>query len=153
LPNDTGMAFLLVQHLDPRHESRLPELLARATRMPVLEAAQGLKARPNHVYVIPPNTKMALAQGVLAILPRGEGRGVHLPIVFLFRSLAEDQQGRAIAVVLSGTGSDGTQGLCEVKAIGGITFAQDEQSAAHAGMPRSAIDSGCADFVLPPDQI
>src|SRR5262249_3338214 len=84
---------------------------------------------------------------------RGEGRGPHLPIDYLFRSLAEDQQARAIAVVLSGTGSDGTLGLCEIKAVGGITFPQDEKSATHNGMPGSAIDSGCVDFVLPPDQI
>jgi two-component system CheB/CheR fusion protein len=151
LPADTGMAYVIVQHLDPRHESRLPELLARATRMPVLEAAHGIAVQPNHVYVIPPNTKMALARGVLHVTPREERRVPHLPIDFLFRSLAEDQQGRSIAVVLSGTGSDGTQGLCEIKAVGGITFAQDEKTAVHAGMPQSAVASGCVDFVLPPD--
>jgi two-component system CheB/CheR fusion protein len=153
MPTNTGMAFVVVQHLDPRHESRLPELLARATRMPVLEAAHGLAVRPNHVYVIPPNTKMALAQGILHVTPREERRGPHLPIDFLFRSLAEDQQARAVAVVLSGTGSDGTQGLCEIKAQGGITFAQDEKTAAHPGMPQSAVASGCVDFVLPPEQL
>jgi two-component system CheB/CheR fusion protein len=151
LPADTGMAFLLVQHLDPHHESRLSDLLSRNTEMPVLEATNGLAVRPNHVYVIPPNANLAISQGKLLLTPRGESRGPHLPVDYLFRSLAEDQRGRAIGVVLSGTGSDGTLGLCEIKAVGGITFAQEEQTASHAGMPRSAIDSGCIDFVNPVD--
>jgi two-component system, chemotaxis family, CheB/CheR fusion protein len=150
IPKDTGMAFLVVQHLDPHHESRLPELLSRLTSVRVTEAAHGERVEPNHLYVIPPNRKMALAKGVLHLSPRGEERAPHLAIDYLFRSLAEDQQGRAVAVVLSGTGSDGSQGLCEIKAVSGITFAQDEKTAVHAGMPRSAIDSGCVDFVLPP---
>jgi two-component system CheB/CheR fusion protein len=153
LPPDTGMAFLLVQHLDPRHESRLTDLLGKTTRMPVLEAAHGLGVRPDHVYVIPPNANMAIASGILHITPRPEGRGPHLPVDYLFRSLAEDQQAKAIGVVLSGTGSDGTLGLCEIKAVGGITFAQEEKSAKHSGMPHSAIDSGCVDFVLTPEQV
>src|SRR5262249_8064452 len=153
LPADTGMAFVLVQHLDPRHESRLTDLLAKATRMPVLEAAHGLAVRPNHVYVIPPNANLALALGILHITPRRERRAPHLPVDYLVRSLAEDQRAKAIGVVLSGTGSDGTLGLCEIKAVGGIAFAQEELSAKHPGMPNSAIDSGCVDFVLPPEQI
>jgi two-component system CheB/CheR fusion protein len=153
LPADTGMAFVVVQHLDPSHESRLPELLARSTKMPVLEATHAVSVQPNFVYIIPPNARIALGQGILHITPRAEGRGPHLPIDYLFRSLAEDQQSRAVAVVLSGTGSDGTQGVCEIKAVGGITFSQDEKTAVHSGMPLSAIQSGCIDFVLPPDQI
>ena len=153
LPNDSGMAFLVVQHLDPRHASRLPELLSRTTAMPVLEASHGLRVEPDHVYVIPPNVSMGVAQGLLHLTPRGDGRGPHLPVDYLFRSLAEDQQGRAIGVVMSGTGSDGTLGLCEIKAVGGITFVQDEETAAHFGMPRSAIDSGCVDFVMPVEEI
>ncbi len=153
LPGDTGMAFVLVQHLDPRHESRLTDLLGRATDMPVLEASHGLPMRPNQVYVIPPNASISIADGVLQVTPRGEARGPHLPVDYLLRSLAETHQARAIGVVLSGTGSDGTMGLCEIKAVGGITFAQDEKSAKHAGMPRTAIDSGCVDFVLPPEEI
>src|SRR4029453_10190467 len=120
--------------------------------MPVLEAETGLAVQPNHVYVIPPNSNMALVKGTLHLAPR-EGHGLHLPIAFRFRSLAEDQQSRAIAVVLSGTGSDGTQGVCEIKAVGGITFAQDENSATHVGMPHSATESGCIDFVLKPQGI
>src|SRR5437588_9761488 len=96
LPRDTGMAFLLVQHLDPHHESRLADLLARVTAMPVVEAAHGLAIQPNHVYLIPPNANMAIAKGLLHITPRGQGRGPHLPVDYLFRALAEDQQSRAI---------------------------------------------------------
>ena len=153
LPDDTGMAFVLVQHLDPRHESRLADLLAKSTSMAVTEVIQGVRVEPNHVYVIPPNTSIALAGGVLHITPREGGRVPHLPIDYLFRSLAEDQGSRAIGVVLSGTGSDGTQGVCEIKAVGGITFAQDERTATHGGMPRAAVDSGCVDFVLTPEDI
>jgi two-component system CheB/CheR fusion protein len=153
LPPDSGMAFLLVQHLDPSHKSQLAEILSRATPLPVIEATDGLAVRPDHIYIIPANADLAIAQGLLRVTPRAESRGLHLPIDHLFRSLAAEQQGRAVGVVLSGTGSDGTLGLCEIKAFGGITFAQDEASAKHAGMPHSAIDSGCVDFVLPPESI
>lgn len=153
LPTDTGMAFVLVQHLNPHHESRLTDLLSRSTAMPVLEAAHDMVLQCDHVYIIPPNTNLAIAQGHFHITPRGEGRGPHLPVDYLFRSMAEDQKARAIGVVLSGTGSDGTQGLCEIKAVGGITFAEDEKSARYTGMPMSAAGSGCVDFILPPDEI
>ncbi|HEX7878926.1 MAG TPA: CheR family methyltransferase, partial [Candidatus Eisenbacteria bacterium] len=103
--------------------------------------------------VIPPNVNMAIAGGILILTPRPKDRGPHLPVDYWFRSLAEDQKGRAIGVVLSGTGSDGTLGLCEIKAVGGITFAQDESTARHAGMPQSAIHSGSVDFVLSPEAI
>src|SRR5262249_42505828 len=153
LPDNTGMAFVLVQHLDPKHESKLGDILAKATPMPVQEAVHGMTVRPNHVYVIPPNTTMTIAEGTLQLAPRGEIRGVHLPIDHFLRSLAADRQTGAIGVILSGTGSDGTLGLEEIKAAGGITFAQDEQSAKHSGMPDSAIRSGCIDVVLAPDGI
>ncbi len=153
LPRQTGMAFVLVQHLDPRHESRLTDLLARATHMPVVEASQGLQVVPDHVYIIPPNANMAIAQGILLVTPRGEGHGPHLPVDHFLRALAKAQQARAIGVVLSGTGSDGTLGLLEIKAVGGITFAQEPGSARHGGMPQSAIGSGAVDFVLPPEKI
>jgi two-component system CheB/CheR fusion protein len=153
LPADTGMAFLLVQHLDPHHESQLAEILGRTTSMPVVEATPGLAVQPNQVYVIPPNTNMTLAQGLLQLTPRADSVAPHLPIDHLFRSLAEEQHGRAIGIVLSGSGSDGTLGLSEIKAMGGITFAQDEKSSGHSGMPRSALESGCVDFVLPVAEI
>ena len=152
LPDAPGMAFVVVQHLDPQHESRLAELLSRATRMPVLEAADGLGLRADHVYVIAPNTNVTVAKGLLQVTPRGGARP-HLPVDLFMRSLAEEQQTRAIGVVLSGSGSDGTLGLCEIKAVGGITFAQDERSASQFGMPGSAVDAGCVDFVLRPADI
>jgi PAS domain S-box-containing protein len=153
LPGDTGMAFVLVQHLDPRHESKLVSLLSKVTRTPIVEAAQGLAVRPDHIYVIPPNTTMTIAAGSLQLEPRGEARGLHLPIDQFLKSLAEDQQSAAIGVILSGTGSDGTLGLAEIKAAGGITFAQDRESAKHDGMPLSAVGSGSVDFILPPKKI
>ncbi|HWY74584.1 MAG TPA: chemotaxis protein CheB, partial [Verrucomicrobiae bacterium] len=153
LPTNTGMTFLLVQHLDPKHESKLTDLLAKATGMKVTEAREGMTMCANCVFVIPPNKSMALVQGVLKLTPRGEARLPHLAVDILFKSLAGDLKSRAIGVVLSGTGSDGSQGLAEIKAAGGITFAQDEASAKYSGMPVSAVQSGCVDFVLPPDGI
>ena len=153
LPNDTGMAFVLVQHLDPTHASALTEILSRATAMPVTEVRDGMRIEPNHVYVIPPNTNMAILHHTLSLMPRTEKQGLHLPIDYFLRSLAEDRRGRAVGVILSGTASDGTQGLKAIKAEGGITFAQDEQSAKYDGMPRSAIMSGFVDCVLPPEGI
>ncbi|CAB3749120.1 chemotaxis protein CheB [Paraburkholderia humisilvae] len=150
LPADTGMAFVVIQHLDPQHKSRLRDLLGEVTPMPVLEARDGLPVEPDHVYVIVPNTTLAIADGVCRVSPRGDARGVHLPVDHFLKSLAEDCQARAIGVILSGTGTDGTLGVEEIKAAGGITLAQDEQSAAHTGMPLNAIRSGCIDMVLPP---
>jgi two-component system CheB/CheR fusion protein len=144
------MAFVLIQHLDPRHESNLERILAKATSMPVHEATHGLAVQPNNVYVIPRNTTMTIAGGVLQLKPRGDTHGPHLPVDAFFRSLAADRQTGAIGVILSGTGSDGTLGLEDIKAAGGISFAQDEESAKFAGMPQSAMHSGCVDVVLPP---
>lgn len=152
LPTSTGMGFVLIQHLDPSHESILAELLASHTNMPVEQAAQGTTVQPNRVYVIPPNTEMVIRQGVLILTPRAEDRGRHLPIDFFFCSLAEDQRSRSIGVILSGAASDGTIGLEAIKSEGGITFAQDS-SASFNGMPRNAISAGVVDFVLPPEDI
>ena len=153
LPTDTGMAFIVVEHLAPDRESRLAELLARAAKIPIQEAEHGLRIDANHAYVIAPNTTLSVRQGVLAVTPRGDARAQHLPVDHLFRSLATEQQRQSIAIVLSGTGSDGTQGVCEIKAVGGITFAQSPETAAHPGMPGAAAESGCVDFVLPPGEI
>ncbi len=147
LPADTGMAFVLVQHLDPRHESRLPDVLSKTTTMPVITVTDRLRVKPDHVYVIPSNADMTIGGGVFALTPRAAADR-HTPIDRFFRSLAREQQGRAIGVVLSGTGSDGTLGLQAIKAEGGVTFVQDEQSAKHPGMPQSA--RAVADSVLPP---
>src|SRR5215510_3592949 len=153
LPTDTGMAFVFVQHLDPMRESILAELLSKATDMPVKEVKHGMRVEPNCVYVIPRNANMSIAQGALRLSPREETRGQHRPIDYFMRSLAEENGARAIGVILSGTASDGTLGLEAIKAEGGITFAQDEKTAKYDGMPRSAINTGCVDFVLPPERI
>ena len=151
LSPDLGMAYVLVQHLAPAHDSMLTELLSRVTTMPVTEITDGLAIQPDHVYVIPPNANLAVLHGVLHLMPRDDKITHNLPIDYFFRSLAEDQGNKAIGIILSGTASDGVLGLKEIKAAGGITFAQDEESAAYNSMPHSAIAAGCVDFILPPD--
>src|SRR5215467_14234832 len=153
LPTDTGMAFVLIQHLDPTHHSILTELVAKETAMRVREVADGMPLQPNHVYVIPPNSTMSLSSRVLRIAPREETRGLHMSIDHFMRSLAGEEGSRAIGVILSGSGSDGTLGMAEIQAQGGVTFAQDTASAKYDSMPRSAIASGCVDYVLPPKAI
>ena len=153
LPSDTGLALVLVQHLDPGHESLLAKLLSKATTMPVAEVEEGMTVEPNHVYVIPPNKTMGITNGTLHLMARGEPMTKHLPIDYFLASLAADRGNRAIGVILSGTASDGTMGLKAIKSEGGITFAQDIKSAKYDGMPRSAIAAGCVDFVLPPEGI
>jgi two-component system, chemotaxis family, CheB/CheR fusion protein len=153
LPVDTGMAFVLVMHLDPTHESILTKLLAKATRMPVSEVQDGAVVEPDHVYVIPRNMRMAIEGGALRLLPRQERREQQRPIDSFFQSLAEDQNTHAIGVILSGTATDGTLGLEAIKAEGGITFAQDPKSAKFDSMPRSAITAGCVDFILSAEEI
>lgn len=152
LPIDTGMAFVLVQHLDPLHESALSHLLAKATAMPVREVTQNLRVQPNTVYVIQPNTTLGIAGGVLKTTPREAVRSPHRSIDYFLEALAQDCHERAIGVILSGTASDGTVGLEAIKAAGGITFAQDS-SARYDSMPRSAITAGCVDRVLSPAAI
>ncbi len=153
LPVDTGLALVLVQHLDPKHESMLTALLSHTTALPVHEARDGMRLAADHVYVIPPNTNLAVLHGRLSLMPRTETRGQHLPADFFFCSLAADQRGRAIGVILSGTASDGTEGLRAIKTAGGVTFSQDEATAKYNGMPHSAIAAGVVDFVLPPADI
>lgn len=152
LPIDTGMAFVLVQHLDPVHESALTQLLGRATAMPVCEIEHNLRVLPNHVYVIPPNKNLSIDEGVLKLAPRTKTGGAARSIDHFLQSLADDQHERAIGVILSGTASDGTLGLEAIKAEGGITFAQDD-SAKFDSMPHSAVAAGCVDFVLAPKDI
>ena len=153
LPARTGMAFVLIQHLDPKHESMMTELLSRKTVMPVREVKDEMVVEPDHVYVMPPNTDMTISHGILKLRPRTEVRGHHMPIDRFFNSLAEDQKSHAIGVILSGTASDGAQGLGVIKARGGITFAQDERSAKYGGMPHSAVAAGGVDLILPPEKI
>jgi two-component system CheB/CheR fusion protein len=153
LPINTGMSFVLLQHLDPKHESLSPDILSRVTKMPVIEVKDGMPAERNHVYVIPSGFSMGILHGVLSLIPRVEDRGPHFVIDFFFKALANDQKNRAIGIVLSGTGSDGTQGLMAIKAEGGITFAQTPKSAKFDSMPLSAIASGNVDLTLSPEQI
>jgi two-component system CheB/CheR fusion protein len=145
------MAFVLVPHLDPTHESGMTELLSKATKMRVLQVEHGMRVSPNHVYVIPPGREMTIREGILELATR---RQVPAMVVDIFlRSLADDQHSNAVGIVLSGTGSDGTLGLTAIKGEGGITFAQNSESAKYDGMPSSAIASGAVDFVLPPARI
>ncbi|NQE35041.1 chemotaxis protein CheB [Microcoleus asticus] len=153
LPTDTGMAFVLIQHLDPNHKSFLAEILGKTTQMPVNEVQDGVAVKPNQVYVIPPNTKMVLSKGVLELSPREKIYGKYMPGDAFFTSLAIDRGYKAIAVVLSGADGDGSQGLMAIKAAGGMTFAQCEGTAKFDSMPNTAVATGNVDFVIPPQKI
>ena len=152
-PCDTGMAFLVVQHLDPTQKAMLPELLQRYTGMPVYEAEQNMPVRADSVYVIPPNRELRVVDNTLKLDQPAQPRGLRLPINVLFSSLASAQNERAIAVVLSGMGSDGTLGLQAIRATGGLTVVQAPESAQFDAMPQSAIAAGCADIVAPADEL
>jgi two-component system CheB/CheR fusion protein len=152
LPDDTGLAFVLIQHLDPSHESHLAELLSRASKMPVSEVKGETRAEANHVYVIPPRCNLGISDGVLHTPPRPDS-GRNMPIDSFLRALAADRGSKALGVILSGTASDGTLGLQAIKAAGGTTFAQEKRTAKFDGMPGSAIAAGAVDFVLPPSGI
>ena len=152
LPADIALAFILIQHLDPKRRSLLPELLAKATRIPVLEAVHSMKIESNHVYVMPSNVDISIADGHFGLTPRViDHHKLHLPIDIFMRSLAEVRKNKAIGVILSGTASDGTAGVEAIRAEGGVTFAQSPDTAKFDGMPRSAIESGCIDYVLSPE--
>lgn len=150
LPVDTGLAFVIIQHLAAGQESLLTDILSRFTKMQVHQVEDGMRVEPNHVYVIPPGSTMTLEIGFLKLSPKGKSLR---PIDAFFSSLATERKTRAIGVVLSGTGTDGTEGLKAIKIEGGITFAQDIQSAQYSGMPQSAISAESVDFVLSPDKI
>jgi len=149
LPEDTGMAFVLIQHLDPKHESHLTELLVKASKMPVSEVKDETRAEADHVYVIPPRCNLSISDGVLRT-PSRPATGRNMPIDSFLCALAADRGSKALGVVLSGTASDGTLGLQAIKDAGGLTFVQEMRTAKFDGMPRSAIAAGVADFVLPP---
>ena len=142
MPADTGMAFVLIPHLDPTHESLMVELLARQTAMPVAEARDGLAVRPNHVYIIPPNADLAIADGILRVTPPPPRRGAHTAIDVFFRSLAADARGRAVGIIMSGTGSHGTAGIAAIKEAGGLVLAQT---------PNRASKTRCRGAPSPPD--
>jgi two-component system CheB/CheR fusion protein len=153
MPTNSGMAFVLIPHLDPGHASLLSEILQRNTTMPVHEAKNQTITQANHVYIIPPNKDMAIFHGTLHLSVPEQARGLRLPIDSFFRSLAEDQGERAICVILSGSGSDGTLGLRAVHGAGGVSFVQEPATAKYDGMPTSAVQSGLATYVLPVEKI
>ncbi len=149
MPKDSGMAFVVIQHLDPTHVGIMPELLQRITPMKVFQATDRLKVKPNCVYVIPPNKSLSLLNGALYLFAPVETRGLRLPVDFFFRSLADDQQNRSIGIILSGMGSDGSLGLKAIKEKNGIVLVQETASAKFDGMPRSAIEAVIADIIAP----
>jgi two-component system CheB/CheR fusion protein len=153
MPTESGMAFVLIPHLDPGHASMLSEILQRNTTMPVHEAQNQTIIQANHVYIIPPNKDMAIFHGTLHLSVPEQARGLRLPIDSFFRSLAEDQGERAICVILSGSGSDGTLGIRAIHGAGGVSFVQEPSTAKYEGMPTSAVQSGLATYVLPVEKI
>jgi two-component system CheB/CheR fusion protein len=152
-PADTGMAFVLVPHLDPGHESLLTEILQRSTAMPVVQALDQVVVAADHVYVIPPNREMAILNGVLQLSVPELARGMRMPIDAFLRSLAEDQAERAIGIILSGTATDGTLGLRAILGAGGVCMVQDPATAKYDGMPKSAINAGYTTHILPADKM
>ncbi|MEI8033360.1 MAG: chemotaxis protein CheB [Chlorobiaceae bacterium] len=149
VPTPCGIAFVIIQHLDPTHKGIMVELLQRITPMPVVQVTDRLQIEPDHVYLIPPNQDMTMLHGTLHLLEMVKPRGLRLPIDFFFRSMADDLQQHSIGVILSGMGSDGTLGLRAIKEKGGSVFVQDPSTAKFDGMPRSAIDEGLADVIAP----
>ncbi len=149
MPPDSGMVFVLIQHLDPTHQSLTAELLGKHTAMPVVEVEDAMRVEPNRVYVIPPNAYLTMSGETLHLSEPAERRGLRMPIDFFFRSLADDQQERAIGIILSGSGTDGTLGVREIKAAGGMVMVQTPETTGFDGMPRSAIGTGMVDYVSP----
>jgi two-component system CheB/CheR fusion protein len=153
LAPDTGMAFILIQHLDPKHESMMAALLSRHTSMKVLQATDGMRIERDHVYVIPPGVYLSIQNGSLHLSVPRERHGARMPLDFFLCSLAEEYGERAVCAILSGTGADGSAGVKAVKAKGGLVIVQEPEGAAFDGMPRNAIATGAADFILPVEKI
>ncbi|MBU7005167.1 chemotaxis protein CheB [Phosphitispora fastidiosa] len=153
LPVDTGMAFVLVQHMEPKHKSILADILSRTTNMPVIDVKNKTVVKPDHIYVIPAGMDATVLKGTLYLVPRTEKVSQYKPIDTFLESLAKNQNGTPIGVILSGNGTDGSQGLRAIKTVGGITFAQTPESSKYDGMPQSAITLGAVDFVLTPEEI
>lgn len=152
MPPDSGMAFVVIQHLSPNYKSMMVELLSKTTDIPVHRIVNAMRVEPNQVYLIPPKMQVTLSHGTLLLDEIDHSKGLVLPIDIFFKSLAEDQGERAVGVILSGTGSDGTRGVRAIKEAGGMVMVQEENSAKFGGMPDSAIATGLADFVLPPSR-
>ncbi|MFN3307708.1 MAG: chemotaxis protein CheB [Anaerolineales bacterium] len=153
MPPDSGLAFVVIQHLSPDYKSMMVELLSKHTVMPVYRAEEGMEVQANTIYLIPPKKNLTIFHGKLLLSEQDFSKGLNLPIDVFFRSLADDQGDKAIGIVLSGTGSDGVRGLRAIKEAGGISLVQSVESARFDGMPRAAISSGLADFVLSPDEM
>ena len=153
MPQGTGMAFVVIQHLDPNNVGIMPELLQRMTTMEVSQASDGLKVKPDCVYVIPPNKSLSILNGALHLFEPIESRGLRLPVDFFFRSLAADRQDKSIGIILSGMGSDGSLGLKAIKEKNGIVLVQEPQTAKFDGMPRSATSTVIADIVAPVEEL
>jgi len=153
MPADSGISFVLVAHLDPTHSSIMGELLKKYTQMDVLQAGDRMPVRANCLYVIPPGKDMAIMNGALQLLEPHIMRGMRHPIDFFFRSLAKDQGERAACIIMSGAGTDGTLGLKDIKGEGGMVMVQEPGTASYDGMPKSAVDTGLADFILPPAEM
>jgi len=149
----SGMAFIIVQHMDPTHKSGLVNILSRYTKLKVQEVEDGVKVIEDHVYIIPPNKDMGILDGKLQLMEPLEPHGLRMPINYFFTTLAQDQEDKSVGVILSGFGSDGSIGLKAIKANGGISIAQDPATAASDGMPNSAIKTGHVDIILAPEQI
>lgn len=153
MPADSGMAFIVIQHLSPDFRSLMDELLARHTRIPILKVENGMSVAPNTIYLMPPKTEMIISGGKLLLTDKEPSSNLSLPIDLFFRSLAEDIGSRAVGVVLSGTGSDGSRGVRAIHEAGGLVIAQSEETSKFDGMPRSTIETGMVDFVLSPEEI
>ncbi|HEX5127781.1 MAG TPA: chemotaxis protein CheB, partial [Rhodocyclaceae bacterium] len=149
MPHDTGMAFVIILHLSPTHESHSDEILQRNTKMPVMQVTETVPIEPNHIYIISPAMQLSMNDGHLTVSDLERSGNHHVAIDLFFRTLAHVHKERAIAIVLSGSGSDGAVGLTRIKEQGGITFAQNVHDAEHDGMPRNAIATGLIDFILP----
>src|ERR1035437_9980491 len=149
VPENSGLAYVVIQHLDPTRKGMLPELLQRITSMKVFQVKDRMPIRQNCIYVIPPNTSMSILKGVLHLFEPIEARGLRLPIDFFLRSLADDQHENSIGVILSGMGSDGSIGLRAIKEKNGLVMVQEPSTARYDSMPRNAIDSVIADIVAP----
>ena len=153
MPPSSGMAFVVVSHQHAGHVSLLPSLLGKCTAMPVVEATDGMEVKVNRAYLAPGGTNVAILHGTLHLMEPVSQERVPLPIDYFFRSLAEDQKHRAVGIILSGTGTDGTVGVRAIKAESGMTIAQEPQSAKYQGMPRSAMGAGVVDVVQPASQM
>ncbi len=153
MPPDSGMAFIVVQHLSPDYKSLMVEIISKYTSMPVLPAADGVEVRPNHVYMMQPRRNLVIVNGRLSLRDKEPGSLLNFPVDIFLKSLAEDQGERAIAIILSGTGRDGVEGVQAIKRVNGLVFAQEESTAQFNGMPKNVIATGCVDYVLPPENI